>query len=47
MQYLLEKGPQQEKEELCEYLKNNFVVLSMNKFARYFIDFCFKIISPS
>lgn len=33
MQYLLEKGPQQEKEELCEYLKNNFVVLSMNKFA--------------
>jgi len=33
MQYLLEKGPQPEKEELCDYLKSHFVKLSMNKFA--------------
>jgi hypothetical protein len=47
MQYLLEKGPQQEKEELCEYLKNNFVNLSMNKFARYIFDCEYKLIKDS
>ena len=34
MQYILEKGPQNEKGILLDVIKNNFVRLSMNKFAR-------------
>lgn len=34
MQYILEKGPQAEKGMLLDVLRDNFVRLSMNKFAR-------------
>ncbi len=34
MQHILEKGPGTEKETLLEVLKNNFIRLSLNKFAR-------------
>jgi len=33
MQHILEKGPHTEKETLLEVLKNNFIRLSLNKFA--------------
>lgn len=33
-QYILEKGPMAQKNQLLDVLKDNFVRLSMNKFAR-------------
>lgn len=33
MQYIIEKGPHQEKEKILDVVKTNFVSLSLNKFA--------------
>ena len=35
MQHILEKGPQPERDDLYNFIKNNFVELSLNKFARF------------
>ena len=34
MQFILEKGPQEEKEILLQVLKKNFIKFSLDKFAR-------------
>jgi len=38
MQHVLEKGSSGEKDKLLEVLANNFIKLSLDKFARYFLN---------
>ncbi len=47
MQHVLEKGSSGEKDKLLEVLANNFVKLSLDKFARYFYRENFILINKS